>query len=120
MLTPARFRFGLWCSFFLLVAFQIVWYVFWVPARLELWVAMTLALVPLLPGLVLKLINQRYAIIWAGFGVLLHFTFSAMEAVVGGANRPPAIVASFIAATFFMCWNFAVLGEKRGSRARVD
>jgi uncharacterized membrane protein len=120
MFTPTHFRFGLWVCFYLLVAFQIVWYVFWVPARLPLVFALSLSLVPLLPGLLLKLMNHRYAIIWAGFGVLLHFTFSAMEAVIGGANRAPAIIASFIGAAFFMCWNFAVLGEKRGSRVSAD
>jgi uncharacterized membrane protein len=116
MLSPTLFRKILWTCFYLLCAFQLIWYVWWVPPRLELWIALCLALIPLLPGLLLKLFAHRLAIVWAGFGVLLHFTFSAMEAVIGGANRSPAIVASFICAFFFMAWNFAVLGEKRGAR----
>jgi uncharacterized membrane protein len=116
VLTPQHFRTGLWVAFYLLVCFQVVWYAFWVPARLNLHIALSLALLPLLPGLIAKLMRQRYAIIWAGFGVLLHFTFAAMEAVIGGANRAPAIIASFICAAFFICWNFAVLGEKRGAK----
>jgi uncharacterized membrane protein len=60
--------------------------------------------------------KNRYAIIWAGFGVLAHFTFAAMEVIIGGANRTPALVESFLCCGFFMCWSLAVTGEKRGAK----
>jgi uncharacterized membrane protein len=112
-LTPKHFRAALWALFFALIALQFVWYLLWVPARLSPTVALSIALLPLLPGLLLRLFQQRFAIIFAGFGVLAHFTFAAMEAVIAGANRAPSIVQCFLCFGFFLCWNFAVLGEKR-------
>jgi uncharacterized membrane protein len=112
-LTPKHFRSAAWALFFALLALQFVWYLLWVPARLHPGVALSIALLPLLPGLLTRLLQQRFAIVIAGFGVLAHFTFAAMEAVIAGANRAPAIVQCFLCFAFFLCWNFAVLGEKR-------
>jgi uncharacterized membrane protein len=112
--TPKAIRSALWSCFYALVTLQFFWYALWVPARLPLHYALLIALLPLSPGLCLHLARQKYAIIFAGFGVLAHFTFSAMEVLIAGANRLPALLASFICFGFFMCWYFVVLGEKRG------
>ena len=113
MIRPHHFRTALWLFFYAHVALQLLWYSWWVPARLPFAIAVSLALLPLLPGLLTHWRKNRYAIIWAGFGMLLHFTFAAMEVIMAGANRSPAIVSSFLCGGFFLCWNFVVIGEKR-------
>ncbi len=112
-LTPKHLRSALWIFFYACIALQFFWYGIWVPARLPFVAAIGIALVPLLPGLLLHWAGNKYAIIFAGFGVLVHFTFSAMEAVIAGANRAPAILSCFLCCGFFLSWNFFVLGEKR-------
>jgi uncharacterized membrane protein len=112
-LTPKHFRRALWIFFYACIALQCFWYSIWVPARLPLVAAISIALVPLAPGLALHWFRNKYAIIWAGFGILGHFTFAAMEAVIAGANRAPAILSCFLCCGFFLSWNFFVLGEKR-------
>ena len=116
MIRPPHFRIALWLFFYSNVILQFIWYGWWVPARLAFPIAISIAVLPLLPGLLLHLIKNRYAIVWAGFGMLLHFTFAAMEVLMAGANRKPAIVSSFICCGFFLCWNFLVVGEKRARR----
>ena len=116
MIKPHHFRTALWLFFYAIVLLQPLWYGLWVPARLDFSVAISIALAPLLPGLLAHWRKSRYAIIWAGFGVLLHFTFAAMEVLMAGANRSPALVSSFLCCGFFLCWNFLVIGEKRAKR----
>ncbi len=117
MIRPQHFRTALWLFFYAHVILQFVWYGWWVPARLPFLIAIAIAMLPLLPGLLLHLGKNRYAIIWAGVGVLLHFTFAAMEVLMAGANRNPAIISSFLCCGFFLCWNFVVVGEKRARRS---
>lgn len=116
MIKPQHFRTALWLFFYANVILQLLWYGAWVPARLPFLIAISIALLPLLPGLVAQWGKSRYAIVWAGFGMLLHFTFATMEVIVAGANRSPALVSSFLCFGFFLCWNFAVIGEKRARR----
>ena len=116
MIKPQHFRTTLWLLFYAIALLQLLWYGWWVPARIDFYIAILIALTPLLPGLLAHWLKSRYAIIWAGFGVLLHFTFSAMEVLMSGANRSPALVSSFLCCGFFLCWNFVVIGEKRAKR----
>lgn len=116
MIKPQHFRSALWFFFYANAILQLIWYGLWVPARLPFAIAIAIAFLPLLPGLLTHWCKYRYAIIWAGFGVLLHFTFAAMEVIMAGANRAPAIVSSFLCCGFFLCWNFVVIGEKRALR----
>ena len=120
MIRPQHFRTALWLFFYANAILQFVWYGWWVPARLPFTIAITIAMLPLLPGLLLHWGKNRYAIVWAGFGVLLHFTFAAMEVLMAGANRQPAIVGSFLCCGFFLCWNFVVVGEKRARRSSAS
>ena len=115
-LTPQHFRKALWACFFALVLLQPIWYLLWVPARIPAAYALVFALVPLLPGLILLALGQRLAIVAAGVGVLLHFTFATMEAVIYGANTAPAVLQSFLCSAFFLCWYLAMTGEKRAMR----
>ncbi len=116
MIKPRHFRAALWPFFYAVAILQLLWYGWWVPARLDFTIAISIALVPLLPGMLAHWRKSKYAIIWAGFGVLLHFTFATMEVLMAGANRSPALVCSFLCCGFFLCWNFAVIGEKRANR----
>ena len=120
MIRPQHFRTALWLFFYANVKLQCVWYGWWVPARLPFAIAITIAMLPLLPGILLHWSKNRYAIVWAGFGILLHFTFAAMEVLMAGANRQPAIVSSFLCCGFFLCWNFVVVGEKRARRSSAS
>ncbi len=120
MIRPQHFRNALWLYFYANVILQFVWYGWWVPARLPFLIAISIAILPLLPGLLLHWGKNRYAIIWAGVGTLLHFTFAAMEVLMAGANRQPAIISSFLCCGFFLCWNFVVVGEKRAQRLSTD
>ena len=95
-LTPQDFRKALWACFFAIVLLQPIWYLLWVPARIPAAYALVFALVPLLPGLILLALGQRLAIVAAGVGVLLHFTFATMEAVIYGANTAPAVLLSSV------------------------
>lgn len=116
MIQPQHFRQGLWACFFAVVLLQPIWYVFWVPPRIPISYALSIALVPLLPALILLALRQRLAIVAAGVAMLLHFTFAAMEAVVYGANTAPAVLQCFLCSAFFFCWYLAMTGEKRAKR----
>lgn len=120
LIKPQHFRTAIWLFFYALTFLQLLWYGLWVPARLPFAVAITIALLPLLPGLMAHWCKSRYALIWAGFGVLAHFTFAAMEVWIAGANRSPAIVSSFLCCGYFLCWNFVVVGEKRAKKLNAS
>lgn len=119
MVLPQHFRRSLWACFFALVLLQPVWYLLWVPPRIPTMYALSIALLPLLPALILLALRQRLAIVAAGVGVLLHFTFAAMEAVMYGANTKPAVLQCFLCSAFFFCWYLAMTGEKRAKRHNV-
>ena len=119
-ITPTHFRKALWSCFFAIVLLQPIWYLLWVPPRIPATYALTLALLPLLPALILLALRQRLAIVLAGMGVLLHFTFATMEAVIYGANTAPAVLQSFLCSAFFFFWYLAMTGEKRAMRRNSE
>jgi uncharacterized membrane protein len=113
-LTARRERLWLWLAYYLLVGFQVLWYALWLPpAKLSLPIALTLALVPLLPALIAKWRGHNTALIYAGMACLAYLIFALMEWALGGITRNPAIVQSLICTVFFALWLAVVIKEKR-------
>ena len=115
-MTAATLRRIVWTSFALIVLWQPLWYVWLAPAKMRMGVALAIALIPLLPGVLMALARVRLAIVAAGFGVFVHFIYALLEVQFAGAHRLPAAVQSFLCFAFFCAWYFVIIGEKRAAK----
>ncbi len=65
------------------------------------WIAVTLALLPLLPLALALLFRLAHPLYYAGLGMLFYFSHGAMEAYVSPATRPYAIAEILFSLSYF-------------------
>lgn len=113
-MTPAGMRQFAAVQYFLLIALQLLWQVFWVPpTQIPLLTALALSIVPLIPGALAIALGAKSALVWAGMVVLGYFGFAAMEFYLAGPARAPALLQCVICVLYFLALYYSIIGEKR-------
>ncbi|MCK7594327.1 DUF2069 domain-containing protein [Pseudomarimonas salicorniae] len=104
--------------FFLLCLLQPVWYL-WLapPASLPAWLALSLALIPLAPVMVLLALGRPSALFWAGVVSLLYFCHGVMEGWTVPATRGLGLFEASIAFALVCAVGADGLHRRRAARA---
>ncbi len=113
-------RFAL-LGIFAMAVLQILWYAILLPPeRIPLGVALSMALFPIAPAVILAIFRRPSAIFWGGVAALLYFCHSIAELWTVPAVWPLALLELGLSLWIIFCGNWSGIQAKLLKRKKSE